>query len=261
MMRAMRGVALLLLLAACADDAARQRHGHPDASFGDVVGDDGGARDLAGWGSSTDLAGKNFSTGDLSGVDLSGGAADLAGRDLSTGGGGVISGGPCQSGAAGATALRVHWINAGGTAQVQYEAFGLPDHSRETVSAAGYQIGFTPQWDDPFLGDGGLVLDSSDFVDLELSMAGLATINSATLAIRGRSFNTTASGSFNWLSFTGSGATADDFVANSAPYQWYPADIAGAVAAGDSGFRLRIKAGPSSDSLIVNRIELCMDAR
>src|SRR5262245_61814114 len=66
------------------------------------------------------------STGDLaSGAGASGGG-DLAGPggapDLSSrGAGGVISGGACLSGATGATAIRVRWANAGGTAQVQYE--------------------------------------------------------------------------------------------------------------------------------------------
>src|SRR5438874_559963 len=81
-----------------------------------------------------------------------------------------------------------------------------------------------------------------------------------TLAIFGRSFNTSASGSFNWQTFAGTGETAGDFVSNVVPYQWYAADLAGAVGAGDNMVLVRVKAGPSSGSLIVDRIEICLDA-
>ncbi|HEX8952707.1 MAG TPA: hypothetical protein VF945_12715, partial [Polyangia bacterium] len=187
---------------------------------------------------------------------------DLAGSspDLATSGG-PITGGPCASGAPGATAIRVRWIDAGGTAQVQYDAFGMPDHSREKVGAYGYQIGFTPQFVDPFLGDGGLLLDGSDFVDVELSAVGIAAIDHATLALYGRSYSTDTNGSFSWMSFSDSGATATDFVSNVAPYRWWPADIANTVAAGDANVLVRVKAGPSSGALVVNRLEICLAAR
>lgn len=158
------------------------------------------------------------------------------------------------------TAYRIRWANAGGQAQVVYEVNGLPDHSRDHAGAFGYVIGFTPQFVDPFLGDGGLLLDSSDFVDLELTTAGIAQIASAKLSIFGRSFNTTASGSFNWQTFQGTGAAPTNLVSNVAPYQWYSANMTAAISAGNNGVLIRIKAGPSSGSLVVNRIEICMQA-
>ncbi|CAN5837473.1 hypothetical protein BH11MYX3_BH11MYX3_13080 [soil metagenome] len=175
---------------------------------------------------------------------------------------GPLTGGPCLSGHAGVTAYRIRWAGngSGSTAYPVYEKNGLPDHSRDHTGAFGYQIGYTPRWDDPFLGDGGLVLDGSDFVDIELTTAGLASISNATLSIRGRSFNTTASGSFNWQTFEGTGSTPTNFVSNSAPYQWYSADMTSEISAGNSGVLIRIKAGGSSGALIVNRIELCMTA-
>jgi hypothetical protein len=173
---------------------------------------------------------------------------------------GVISGGPCASGAAGQTAYRIRWENAGGEAQVVYLVDGLPDHTRDHAAAYGYQIGFTPSFVDPFLGDGGLGLDDSDFVDLEITTAGVSTITSATLSIYGRSYDTTTSGSFNWQTFVGTGASPTDSVSNVAPYQWYSADMTTEIAPEDSNTLIRIKAGLSSDSLVVNQIELCLVA-
>jgi len=174
---------------------------------------------------------------------------------------GIISGGPCISGATGATAYRIRWKNAGnGHAQVVYEKNGLPDTSRDHAAAYGYSIGFTPSFVDPFLGQGGLRLDSSSFVDIELSTAGVSVIHSATLSIYGRSYNTTASGSFHWQTFSGLGAAPTNLVSNAAPYQWYSANMPSAIGPGDNGILLRIKAGPNSNSLVVHRIELCLDA-
>ena len=71
---------------------------------------------------------------------------------------GPITGGPCISGAPGATAYRIRWANGNGTAYVMYEVDGLPDHSRDMAGAYGYEIGFSPTFTDMFLGDGGVRL-------------------------------------------------------------------------------------------------------
>lgn len=176
---------------------------------------------------------------------------------------GPITGGPCMSGAAGQTAYRVRWAGGSGassTAYPVYEVNGLPDDSRDHVGAYGYQIGYTPRYEDVFLAQGGLVMNSSNFVDIELSTVGLASIQSITLSIYGRSFNTTTSGSFNWQTFEDVGAAPTNLVSNSAPYEWYSADATGMMSAGNDGVLLRIKAGPSSGVLVVNRIEICMQA-
>jgi hypothetical protein len=62
-------------------------------------------------------------------------------------------------------------------------------------------------------------------------------------------------------SFSDSGATATDFVSNVAPYHSYAADIGDTVAPGEAGVRVRIEAGRSSQSLVVNRIEICLAAK
>jgi hypothetical protein len=190
------------------------------------------------------------------GADSGSMSADAA-TDATTG---VLSGGPCVSGTAGATAYRIRWANGGGTAYPVYEIDGLPDHSRNHTAAYGYQIGFTASYVDMFLGPGGLQLDGSDFVDIEITTAGVSTIARATLSIYGRSYNTTTSGSFNWQTFHGTGSTATNSVSNVAPYQWYSGDMTTEITPGDTGVLIRIKAGPSSGALVVNRIELCMQA-
>lgn len=173
----------------------------------------------------------------------------------------IISGGPCISGASGQTAYRIRWADGGNTTYPVYEINGLPDTSRDHTGAYGYQIGFTPSFVDPFLGDGGLRLDSSDFVDIEISTAGVSQISTAWLSIYGRSYHTTTSGSFNWQTFSGVGATPTNFVSNGAPYEWYSADMTTEIDPNDNGILIRIKAGPNSGVLVVNRIELCMVAQ
>ncbi len=238
------------------------------------AGSDGGEVISDGGGVSSDGGGVISDGGGV--VSDGGGAGSDGGGVFSDGGGAmldaaiqpdantsIISGGPCISGAVGQTAYRVRWLGngPGSTAYPGYEVNGLPDTSRDKTGSYGYQIGFSPSYVDTFLGDGGLQLNGSNFVDIELSTLGVSTIQSATLSIYGRSYNTTASGSFNWQTFSGTGSSPTNLVANSAPYQWYSADMSAALAAGDDGVLLRIKAGPSSSSLVVHRIELCIEAQ
>jgi hypothetical protein len=158
--------------------------------------------------------------------------------------------------------VRFAWAGSGpgSTAYVVYEANGLPDTSRWKGGAFSSSMGYTPIFDDTYLGIGGLDLEAGEFMDVELSTVGLSTLRKATLAIFGRSFDTTASGSFTWQTFHGSSAAPADLVANSAPYGWYAADATAELDVGDNGVLLRIRPGPSSNALIVNRVELCFDA-
>ena len=262
------GLALVLAMA-CASTVGCARatggnHGSGgnggSGGSGGSGGGGGDALDLGADPAGSDLGGGG---GGGSGGGGGGGALDLGSADLATTGGGIITGGPCASGATGATAIRVHWIDAAGTAEVQYDAFGLPDHARDKVTAysASGQTGFTPEFVDPYLGDGGLLLDGSDFVDIALSGSGLGAVDHATLALYGRSFSVDTDGSFAWRSFSDSGASATDFVSNVPPYRWYAADIGNTVAAGDANVLVRVKAGPSSGALVVNRLEICLAAR
>jgi hypothetical protein len=242
-------VALVLALVAC----GHQRPGNSgaDANGGGIDSTTGGADARTGHDAATGIDGK---TNDGNPAHDAASTPDVAPT-------GIITGGPCISGTAGATAYRVRFANGGGTAYAVYEVNGLPDHSRDHTAAYGNQIGFTPSFVDPYLGDGGVQLDDSDFIDVEISTAGVSSISRAMLSIYGRSFDTTASGSFNWQTFDGTGATDTDFVSNVAPYQWYSADMTTEIGPGENGVLLRIKSGPSSDSLVVNRIELCLVAQ
>jgi hypothetical protein len=216
-------------------------------------------------GSLSDAKSGSDATSDASadaGVTSDSGSSGDAGADTSPADTGsvtsVINGGPCLSGAAGQAAYRVHWIDAGGQAQVVYEVNGLPDKSRDHTGTYGYQIGFTSEFGDPFLGPGGDTLDPSDFIDIELSTLGVSSISKATLAIYGRSYDTSTNGSFEWQSFTDVGAAPIDLMSNVTPYAWYTADLGMAIAPDDGNVLLRVKAGPSSDSLVVNRLEICI---
>jgi hypothetical protein len=247
-------LAAVAALAACANGSDTGGDGDDDGG--------GGAIDAAPEGTGDGAPGPDGAPGDL---DASPGDVDAASPDASVepapdASVGVITGGPCLSGAPGATGYRIRWADGGGTAYVVYEVNGLPDTSNDHAGAYGYQIGFTPSFVDPFLAEGGLLLDSSDFVDLELSTVGISQITTASLSIYGRSFNTTTSGSFNWQTFDGTGSSPTNSVSNVAPYAWYSADMTTEISPGDGGVLIRIKAGPSSGSLVVNRIELCLEA-
>jgi len=249
-------VGCVLALAACGHQRPSQSGADANVPGGDAADghDAPGGHDASGGHD----AGVDGTTGHDAGVDGSVAIDASTQHDAPTG---IITGGPCISGASGATAYRVRWADGGGTAYPVYEVNGLPDKTRDHTAAYGYQIGFTASFVDPFLGDGGVQLDDSDFIDIEISTAGVSSISRAMLSIYGRSYNTTASGSFNWQTFDGTGSTDTDFVSNVAPYQWYTADMTTELSPGDNGVLLRIKSGPSSDALVVNRIELCLDAQ
>ena len=142
------------------DDAAT----HDDG--GGSGGDDGGGSNTDGGGGGNDGGGGSDGGG---GTDAGMATADAMIPP------GVITGGPCVSGAAGATAYRIRWTNGGGTATVAYEVNGLPDKTPDHTGAYGYQIGFTPSYVDPYLAQGGLQLDGSDFVDIDLSTEGVTS--------------------------------------------------------------------------------------
>ena len=191
-----------------------------------------------------------------------GGASD-GGSDGGADGGGVLPGG-CISGATGTYAARFRWAGNGPSsrAYVQYDLNNFPDTSRWKAGAYSRgAVGYQPVFTDTFLGVGGLEMGGTVFMDVELSTARISTIRKVSLAILGRSFNTTAGGSFSWQSFDGTGATPSGFVSNVAPYRWYVADATAAFRPGNPGVLLRISPGGPSGTLIVSRVEICIDGQ
>jgi len=244
-----------------------------DGSTGDGAARDGSARDGGpGDAGIFDAGVRDAATGDGGLPDgglRDGGAPDGGARDSGAGDAGPPDSGPrdaglggCISGATGTHAVRFRWdgSGSGSTAYVVYERNQLPDTSRWHVSAASTSIGYRPVFADIFLGVGGLDLEGTAFIDVELSTSGLSSIRNVTIAIFGRSYATTTSGSFRWQTFDGIGASPSGSVANSAPYAWYRADATTEFSPGDSGVLLRLRAGPPSNALIVNRVEICFDA-
>lgn len=228
------------------DAGARSDASSSDASIADASMDasstthDAGARDAG-----------------LADAGLADAGARDAGHDA-----GPITTGDCISGATGTHAVRFQWTGSrpGSTAYVVYERDQLPDTSRWRVTAASTSIGYTPVFDDTYLGEGGLDLEGTTFIDVELSTVGLTSIRNVTIAIYGRSFATTTSGSFEWQTFGGTGSSPYGSIANSTPYEWYRADATSEFSPDDSGVLLRLRAGGPSDALIVNRVEICFDA-
>lgn len=238
-----------------------------DAAGLDAKVDDGGALPEAGGADAGPTGGSDagsMDSGSDGGIDAGFDAGTDAGFDAGTDAGTDAGppGGGCVSGATGTHVLRFRWdgTTSGSRAYVVYEANTLPDTSRWSVGAYSRSIGYSPVFRDPFLGDGGLELSGSVFIDVELSTLGLSSVRNATLSIYGRSYNTTASGSFSWMSFSGSGAAPSGSVSNVAPYRWYGANATSALPAGDGSTLLRIEAGPPSNALIVSRVEICFDA-
>ncbi|MBX3251420.1 MAG: hypothetical protein KF901_29855 [Myxococcales bacterium] len=201
-----------------------------------------------------------FDAGVDAGVDAGFDAGVDAGVDAGFDAGVVV--GDCISGASGTHAVRFRWggSGSGSTAYVMYERNQLPDTSRWRVRALSSNIGYTPVFTDVFLGEGGLDLGGTVFIDVELSTLGLGAVRNATIAVYGRSFHTTSSGSFTWQTFSGTGASPSGSVANSAPYQWYRANATAALPGGNGSTLLRLRAGPPSSRLVVNRVEICFDA-
>jgi hypothetical protein len=228
-------------------DASPSDASPPDASTGDSGGVDGDA-------SASDDGGFAFdaSTGDSGGVDADASASDAESPNP----------GGCIAGVVGTHAARFRWSGSGSgsTAFVQYEANNLPDRSRWRAGAYSRgPIGYRPVWSDVPLGGGGLEMGGDVFIDVELSTANLPRISRVTLSILGRSYSTTSSASFDYMTFDGAGSAPARFVSNVAPYRWYSVDATAAFRPGNGGALLRIS--PRGGTLIVSRVELCFDTR
>ncbi len=241
-----------------ATDAGMADGGSTDGGTTDASTSDSGTTDSGAMDSGTDASIDSGSDASMdSGTDAAIDAPTDAPSDT------AIARGDCISGAEGTHAVRFYWrgSGSGSRAWVDYDVNELPDTSRWRAGAFSRgSVGYTPVFTDPFLGDGGLQMSGTVFMDLELSTAGLSSIRNVTIALLGRSFNTTSPGAYSWMSFDGAGATPRGFVSNSAPYEWYPANATTAFRPGNAGVLLRISPEGPSNSLVVHAVELCFDA-
>jgi hypothetical protein len=109
---------------------------------------------------------------------------------------------------------------------------------------------------------GGLEIASGNWILIRYSVAGLTTITSATFSIYGRSYDVSASGSFDaWSPLYGDAPSPQDSVSNAWPYAWTSIDYTGHVQVGDNpGLTgIRLYAGPSSSDLAIHAVELCIE--
>jgi hypothetical protein len=165
--------------------------------------------------------------------------------------GSAVTGGPCESGAAGQTLLRARFDqNAHGDVVVVYEEIGTPDNAG-LVGIYGYNVGFTPTYND------GLVLDSHDFVDVSTSTAAITHLTSVTLSVH--AIGEGGPSGFSWQSPAASGQTAQYAIGSAAP-AWYSEDATPLFAAGDAHASVRVKTLASDNAIGVAKLELCVVA-
>jgi hypothetical protein len=159
----------------------------------------------------------------------------------------------CHSGT-GFAAFRFHY--ATGSTSPIIDAFGLPDSSNfEAVPVYSTSVV------DPANG-GGLEIASGNWLLIRFSVVGLTQINHATFSIYGRSYDVSASGSFDaWSPIYGDDSTPQNAVSNAWPYAWTSVDYTGHVQIGDDpGLTgIRLYSGPGSDDLAIHSVELCID--
>jgi hypothetical protein len=160
---------------------------------------------------------------------------------------------PCLNGP-GFAAFRFHY-GANGTSPI-LDAFGLPYGSNFEATPV-----FSTSIVDPGNG-GGVEIGSGNWILIRYSVVGLSQIRSATFSIYGRSYDVSASGSFDaWSPLYGDDATPVDAVSNAWPYAWTSVDYTGHVQVGDDpGLTgIRLYSGPGSDDLVIHSVELCID--
>lgn len=161
---------------------------------------------------------------------------------------------PCSNGP-GWVAFRFHYSPNGGT-QAYVDAFGLPDASNwEAVPA------FPTMVQDAGNG-GGLEIGSGNWILIRYSLVGLSQIKGATFSVYGRSYDVSASGSFDaWSPIYGDDPSPTDSVSNAWPYAWTTVDYSTQLAIGDDPALtgIRLYSGPSSNDLVIHAVELCID--
>jgi hypothetical protein len=205
-------------------------------------------------GSAADSRTTDGQLADVGVVDI--GTADARAADASGSNEGGGRHTPCTRGS-GWVAWRFHYnANEPGT-QAHLDLYDLLDASNWEANPV-----FSTSIVDSIHG-GGLEIATGNWILIRYSVTGLTTIRSASFSVYGRSYNVTASGSFNaWTPLYGDAPAPTNSVSNAWPYEWTSIDFTGHVRAGDApGLTgIRLYAGPSSNDLAIHAVELCLDA-
>jgi hypothetical protein len=232
----------------------------------DGIDDGPGKRDMRGASGAEDLRrpsqdGGDDGVRDLAGADLSLPILDLSAAldfasppDLTMPPADMSSPRPgCKNGV-GWAAFRFKYD---GSTSSRLEAFGLPDSSNwEAVVVRS--TSFTDA-----LHGGGVEIASGNWILIRFSLVGLSVIRSAKLSVYGSSYSTGASGSINaWSPIYGDNASPTNSFSNAWPYTWNSVDYTRSLGIGDSKdlTGIRLYAGPGSNDLVINTVELCLDA-
>lgn len=247
----MRSAAWLALFPAAFVVACATRVGFDDPSAAaDAGGDDGAPGHDGGLGkdsgSNDGGAGGDASSSNDGGNADGSGVVD-AGKDSSS-----LLGPPCSHGP-GFVAWKFHY--KGSTSAIT-DVYSLPDNSNWQAVPA-----FATMFSDALHG-GGIEIGSGNWILIRYSVANMSVINGATLSVYGRSYDTTTSGSFDaWSPLYGDNASPTDSVSNAWPYTWTSIDFSNGVHIGDTpGLTgIRLYSGPSSNVLVINTVELCID--
>jgi hypothetical protein len=161
--------------------------------------------------------------------------------------------GPACTHGAGFVAWKFHYN--GSTSKIT-DVYSLPDSSNWDVAPA-YSTSFADS-----IHGGGIDIGGGNWLLIRFSVANMNQIKGATLSVYGRSYNVTTSGSFDgWSPIYGDVKSQTNSHSNAWPYQWVSVDYSANVKIGDPpGLTgIRLYAGPNSNDLVINTVELCID--
>jgi|GEM_PF-6082033 len=220
-------------------------------AFDDTVTGDAGPSDGAP-GKDGGLASKDGAANDTDSGGGDSGVSDASSLADSSDASPPLLGPACTHGA-GFVAWRFHY--KGSTSAVT-DVYSLPDKSNWQAVPA-----YSTMFSDALHG-GGIEIGGGNWILIRYSVSGMSTIKGATLSVYGRSYDTTASGSFNaWSPLYGDNPSPTNSVSNAWPYTWTTVDFSNGVKVGDlPGLTgIRLYSGPNSNVLVINTVELCID--
>ncbi len=135
------------------------------------------------------------------------------------------------------------------------DRFGLPDNSNWKVSTV-YRARFADS-----LYGGGIEMVEHNYLRINFSLNGISAIRAAKLSIRGRSYGGLQDGSFGVHRDTYDDAeTAINAFSMNPPYKWLSVSVRSLIFAGESQIMLEVFSGDDSKDIIINTVELCLDA-